>query len=74
MRMVGANTVDGQDDSEMLRLAAAVEGSTRHPLADAVLLAARNKHLQVRHLCPSQLPSYTRVTQSLSGCVLLLLY
>lgn len=47
MRMVSANTVQGQDESEMLRLAAAVEGSTRHPLADAVLLAANQKHLQV---------------------------
>ena len=47
MRMVGANTVQGQDELEMLRLAAAVEGSTRHPLADAVLLAANQKHLQV---------------------------
>ena len=47
MRMVGANTVEGQGESEMLRLAAAVEGSTRHPLADAVLLAANNKHIQV---------------------------
>lgn len=45
--MVGANTIQGQDESEMLRLAAAVEGSTRHPLADAVLLAANNKHIQV---------------------------
>ena len=48
MRMVGANTVEGEDESEILRLAAAVEGSTRHPLADAVLLAANNKHIQVR--------------------------
>ena len=51
MRMIGANTVQGQDESEMLRLAAAVEGSTRHPLADAVLLAANNKHLQVSPCC-----------------------
>lgn len=51
MRMVGANTVQGQDESEVLRLAAAVEGSTRHPLADAVLLAANNKRLQVRRCC-----------------------
>ena len=59
MRLVGANTVDGQDDSEVLRLAAAVEGSTRHPLADAVLLAASNKHLQVPPLPPSPLPCCT---------------
>lgn len=47
MRLVGTNTAEGQDESEMLRLAAAVEGSTRHPLADAVLLAASKANLQV---------------------------
>ena len=47
MRLVGTNTAQGQDESELLRLAAAVEGSTRHPLADAVLLAANKANLQV---------------------------
>ena len=50
MRLVGSNTAGGQDESEMLRLAAAVEGSTRHPLADAVLLAANRANLQVQCL------------------------
>ena len=49
MRLVGTDTVSGQDELEMLRVAAAVEGSTRHPLADAVLLAANDKHLQASH-------------------------
>ena len=47
MRLVGTNTAEGQDESELLRLAAAVEGGTRHPLADAVLLAANKANLQV---------------------------
>ena len=47
MRLVGTNTAQGQDESELLRLAAAVEGGTRHPLADAVLLAANKANLQV---------------------------
>ena len=52
MRLVGTNTAQGQDESELLRLAAAVEGSTRHPLADAVLFAANKANLQVMgHLC-----------------------
>jgi cation transport ATPase len=52
MRLVGTNTAEGQDESELLRLAAAVEGSTRHPLADAVLLAANKANLQVMwNLC-----------------------
>ncbi len=52
MRLVGTNTAQGQDESELLRLAAAVEGSTRHPLADAVLLAANKANLQVmQNLC-----------------------
>ena len=51
MRLVGTNTAQGQDESELLRLAAAVEGSTRHPLADAVLLAANKANLQVMCHC-----------------------
>ena len=47
MRLVGTNTAAGRDESEVLKLAAAVEGSTRHPLADAVLLAANQAHVQV---------------------------
>lgn len=47
LRLVSSSAADGKDESEVLRLAAAVEGSTRHPVADAVLLAARKAHLQV---------------------------
>ena len=47
MRLVGTNTAAGHNESELLKLAAAVEGSTRHPLADAVLLAAKQAHIQV---------------------------
>ena len=62
MRLVGTNTAQGQDESEVLRLAAAVEGGTRHPLADAVLLAANKANLQViSKLCD--------VTEALLGTV-----
>lgn len=47
LRLVSSQAAEGNEESEVLRLAAAVEGSTRHPLADAVLLAAHKAHLQV---------------------------
>lgn len=48
LRLVGTEATEGHDKGEVLRLAAAVEGSTRHPLADAVLLAAQQADLQAR--------------------------
>ena len=63
LRLVGSYAAEGQEESEVLRLAAAVEGSTRHPLADAVLLAARKAHLQV----PTSLP-LTRPTAPAWRC------
>ena len=48
LRLVGTEAAEGHDKRQVLRLAAAVEGSTRHPLADAVLLAAQQAHLQAR--------------------------
>ena len=47
LRLVSSHAAEGSLESDVLRLAAAVEGSTRHPLADAVLLAAHKAHLQV---------------------------
>jgi Cu+-exporting ATPase len=38
-------TVEGQDDAELLRLAASLERGSEHPLADAILRAARDRRL-----------------------------
>ena len=43
------------NEDELLRIAASVEGSTRHPLADAVLAAARERS-------PAALPAATEST------------
>ncbi|KAL0017965.1 hypothetical protein WJX77_000120 [Trebouxia sp. C0004] len=67
MRLVGTNTAQGQDESELLRLAAAVEGSTRHPLADAVLLAANKANLQVPQAQDSITEPGCGVTASVEG-------
>ncbi len=47
--VVGAKRADGSAVSaaELLRLAAAVEARSEHPLAHAVVAAARDKHLEV---------------------------
>ena len=42
--MQGAvHAADGTSEAELLSVAAAVEGSTRHPVADAVLSAAQQQ-------------------------------
>jgi P-type Cu+ transporter len=38
---------EGQDENELLRLAAAVEQASEHPLAAAIVNAAKQRHLQI---------------------------
>ena len=47
LRLVGMQTQDGVEEGQLLAWAAAVERSTRHPLADAVMLAARQQQVEV---------------------------
>ena len=47
LRLVGMQAGDGVEEGQVLAWAAAVERSTRHPLADAVMLAARQQQVQV---------------------------
>ena len=47
LRLVGMQTEDGVEEGQLLAWAAAVERSTRHPLADAVMLAARQQQVEV---------------------------
>ncbi|KAK9803639.1 hypothetical protein WJX72_007735 [[Myrmecia] bisecta] len=50
MQLVGSQLLSGRlSESEVLRLAAGVEASTRHPLADALLKAAKAQGVQVPH-------------------------
>jgi len=43
--VVALRTVTGFDQNELLRLAAGVERASEHPLADAIVQAAKDKHL-----------------------------
>jgi Cu2+-exporting ATPase len=45
--VVEVATDDGIDESEVLRLVAAAEGDSEHPLAQAIVAAARQRSLQV---------------------------
>jgi Cu+-exporting ATPase len=44
-QLVGVETVKGADPGELLALAAAVEGQSEHPLAHAIVTAAKNKDM-----------------------------
>ena len=45
--MVSVVPLPGQDESELLRLAASLEEASEHPLAAAIALAAREKGLNL---------------------------
>lgn len=47
MRMVGTHPGAGMAEGELIRLAAAVESSTRHPVADAITAAAKARGIEV---------------------------
>eukprot|EP00891_Asterochloris_glomerata_P000481 jgi/Astpho2/481/Aster-03526 len=47
LRLVGMHAGEGVEEGQLLAWAAAVERSTRHPLADAVMLAARQQQVEV---------------------------
>ena len=66
LRLVGMQTGDGVDGAQLLAWAAAVERSTRHPLADAVLLAAQQQEVQVRR--ESQPGSLVGLLVSVQAC------
>ncbi|WP_367129378.1 heavy metal translocating P-type ATPase [Saccharothrix sp. HUAS TT1] len=46
--LVAVHTLDGDDDGELLRLAAAVEAAATHPIAEAIVHAARDRDVEVR--------------------------
>ena len=77
LRLVGMQTRDGVEEGQLLAWAAAVERSTRHPLADAVMLAARQQQVEVGiwgsnsrlycYIALSSLPSVEPLTQAARG-------
>lgn len=44
-KLVGVDTVDGFDENELLRLVASVEARSEHPLAHAIVAAAKDRTL-----------------------------
>ena len=44
-KLVGVDTVDGFDENELLRLVASVEARSEHPLAHAIVTAAKDRTL-----------------------------
>ncbi|MFD0206879.1 MULTISPECIES: heavy metal translocating P-type ATPase [Saccharothrix] len=46
--LVAVHTLDGDRDDELLRLAAAVEAAATHPIAEAIVHAARDRGIDVR--------------------------
>ena len=55
--VVAIATVDGQDENEILRLAAAVEQASEHPLAQAIVKAAKERNLEIRKVMGFDAPS-----------------
>jgi P-type Cu+ transporter len=50
-------TVEGQDETELLRLAASVEQSSEHPLAAAIVKAARERKIELAKVMGFDAPS-----------------
>ena len=50
-------TVDGQDENELLRLAASVEQASEHPLAAAIVKAARERKFELAKVMGFDAPS-----------------
>ena len=55
--VVAIATVEGQDENEILRLAAAVEQASEHPLAQAIVKAAKERKLEIPKVMGFDAPS-----------------
>ena len=55
--VISIATVSGQDENEVLRLAAAVESASEHPLAAAIVSAARDRKLEIAKVMGFDSPS-----------------
>jgi Cu+-exporting ATPase len=66
-KVVGVFPVDGFDESEMLRLAASVERGSEHPLAQAILGAAKDRELKLGEASDFASPSGKGATGTVGG-------
>ena len=55
--VVAIASVEGQDENEILRLAAAVEQASEHPLAQAIVKAAKERKLEIPKVMGFDAPS-----------------
>ena len=63
---------DGFDDAEILKLAASVERSSEHPLADAIVRAAKERSLELTNVKEFDSPTGKGVTGKVDGKMILL--
>jgi Cu+-exporting ATPase len=66
-KVVAVIPVAGVDESELLRLAASVERGSEHPLAQAILNAAKERKLTLSHVTDFASPSGKGATGTVDG-------
>jgi Cu+-exporting ATPase len=66
-RLVGVEPVDGQDATELLRLAASLERGSEHPLAAAIVAGAQEKHVALEPVSEFESLTGRGVTGVVSG-------
>lgn len=71
-KVVSIVPAEGFEEDEVLRLAASVERSSEHPLADAIVLAAKERKLDLATVTDFDSPTGKGVTGSVGGKVVLL--
>lgn len=65
--VVAIVTADGTDEAELLRLAASVERASEHPLADAIVRAAKQRNLDLADVTDFDAPTGKGATGTVAG-------
>jgi Cu+-exporting ATPase len=65
--LTAARPAPGQDEAELLRLAASLEHASEHPLADAIVRAARERKLALAEVAGFDAPAGRGVTGTVEG-------
>jgi P-type Cu+ transporter len=71
-KVVAIVAAAGFQESEILRLAASVERASEHPLADAIVRAAKERHLELNKVDEFDSPTGKGVTGKVDGKTILL--
>lgn len=71
-KVVAIVAADGFDESEILRLAASVERSSEHPLADAIVRSAKERNLELGNVEAFDSPTGKGATGKVGGKSILL--